>query len=372
MPYKISGDLSDTVRIIVIKESDWSIESNTTESASSYELFVTNSAKTVLARKSDGEGFGYGNITPDYVVGDRGVFGGGFTTGIETTIEYITISTTGNANDFGELTVTRGAQGATSNGTNDRGVFGGGNTGAGAHTDVIDYITISVLENAANFGDLTVSRYPYNAAVSNNTNDRGVFAGGWDNTTYLNVIDYITISITGNANDFGDLTQGRHSAAGLSNGTGNRGVFSGGRHTSSPTHTNVIDYITISSTPPSNATDFGDLTEERRAQAGASNGTRGIFGGGRNILTSPINSIDYITIASTGDATDFGDLTVARTSISATSNNTSDRGVFAGGWNGVDTIYNTTDYVTISTTSNANDFGDLAEARWNLAATSNA
>jgi hypothetical protein len=38
MPYKISGSLSDDARIIVIKESDWSIESNTSESSGSYEL----------------------------------------------------------------------------------------------------------------------------------------------------------------------------------------------------------------------------------------------------------------------------------------------------------------------------------------------
>ena len=34
---------------------------------------------------------------------------------------------------------------------------------------------------------------------------RGVFAGGYTPTT-LNTIDYITISTTGNAFDFGDLT----------------------------------------------------------------------------------------------------------------------------------------------------------------------
>ena len=38
MPYKISGTLSDAARIIVLKESDWSIESNTEESGASYEV----------------------------------------------------------------------------------------------------------------------------------------------------------------------------------------------------------------------------------------------------------------------------------------------------------------------------------------------
>lgn len=43
---------------------------------------------------------------------------------------------------------------------------------------------------------------------------------------------------------------------------------------------------------------------------------RGIFGGGIDLN----NVIDYITISTTGNATDFGDLTVARYQLAATSN----------------------------------------------------
>jgi len=65
MPYKISGTLSDAARIIVIKESDWSIESNTEKPTGAYEILELESgAKLVCARKSDGESLGYGNITP--------------------------------------------------------------------------------------------------------------------------------------------------------------------------------------------------------------------------------------------------------------------------------------------------------------------
>ena len=66
-----------------------------------------------------------------------------------------------------------------------------------------------------------------------------------------------------------------------------------------------MDYITISST--GNATDFGDLTRSAYYIGGACNKTRGVFGGGN----SATNVMDYITIASTGNATDFGDLTVS-------------------------------------------------------------
>ena len=79
---------------------------------------------------------------------------------------------------------------------------------------------------------------------------------------------------------------------------------------------NVIDYVTIGST--GNATDFGDLTNYGNSFNGTSNGTRGVYqtnGGsttnyfysGSSIGTETLN---YITIASTGNATDFGDRTI--------------------------------------------------------------
>jgi hypothetical protein len=67
--------------------------------------------------------------------------------------------------------------------------------------------------------------------------------------------------------------------------------------------------------------------------------------------------MDYITIATTGNATDFGDLTVARARLGAASSTT--RGVFSGGINTAGTPQNVIDYVTIATTGNATDFGDM-------------
>jgi hypothetical protein len=91
---------------------------------------------------------------------------------------------------------------------------------------------------------------------------------------------------------------------------GARGLFGGG------VTVNTIDFITISST--GDAIDFGDLTQARYDLAACSSSTRGVFGGGS---PSPgVNTIDFITISSTGDATDFGDLTQARFAPSACSN----------------------------------------------------
>ena len=68
-------------------------------------------------------------------------------------------------------------------------------------SDVIDYVTISSAGNATDFGDLTSARYD-NPGLSNNI--RGVFAGG--NPGSALVLDYITIASTGDAADFGDVT----------------------------------------------------------------------------------------------------------------------------------------------------------------------
>ena len=51
---------------------------------------------------------------------------------------------------------------------------------------------------------------------------------------------------------------------------------------------------------------------------GVTNNTKCIFGGGSN--PSQFAVIDVVTIASTGDAADFGDLTVARSRVNATGN----------------------------------------------------
>ena len=59
-------------------------------------------------------------------------------------------------------------------------------------------------------------------------------------------------------------------------------------------------------------------------------GSRGIFGGGTEDTSQQV-TIQYITIASTGNATDFGDLTIGRYAVSGCYSGS--RGVFAGGWN---------------------------------------
>ena len=68
--------------------------------------------------------------------------------------------------------------------------------------------------NATDFGDLSVISL-YCGAVSNLT--RGVFAGGYNTSWQLvNTMEYITIASTGNSTDFGDILHARHSPNGCS------------------------------------------------------------------------------------------------------------------------------------------------------------
>ena len=98
------------------------------------------------------------------------------------------------------------------------------------------------------------------------------------------------------------MTQRRSSPANGGTGNSTRGIFAGGY---TPIHRNTIDYVTIAST--GNATDFGDSTWSGAYKAGVSDQTRVCFGGG--FTPSLVKTIDYIQTATTGNAMSFGDLT---------------------------------------------------------------
>lgn len=289
---------------------------------------------------------------------DTGVWFGGYDGAGVDTIQYITISSPGNATDFGDLQRSKDSCGACSNGNTDRGVVGGGTPGSDVALDEIGYVTISSVGNSTDFGNLTTGRNAL-ASASNGTSDRGVWGGGATNPV-SDILDYVTISSTGDAADFGDLTDGRHRLGALSNATGDRGVWGGGGGK------DIMDYITISST--GDAADFGDLSTGTYDNAGLSNGTdnRGVWAG-----LGVTDVMEYITISSTGDVTDFGDLTVARDNLGGLSNGTNNRGVFGSGHGGGSDWKEEMDYITISSTGNATDFGDLLDGIRSATGTSN-
>ena len=89
--------------------------------------------------------------------------------------------------------------------------------------------------------------------------------------------------------------------------------------------------------------------------------------GHTNLLVERNNTINYITIASTGNETNFGNLTVIRQTLASTSSATT--GLWAGG---NDNVTNVIDQVTMASTGNATDFGDLLSTQRLLAGCSSA
>ena len=280
--------------------------------------------------------------------GARGLLGGGSpdNSGGVNNITFITISTLGADQDFGDLTDARKQAGGTSSRT--RALFSGGSRPSYT-SNITDYVTMSSTGDAQDFGD------NYNTDGGNGTGEqyggssdgtRAVWNGGYRSGTNINTISYNTISSLGNALDFGDRTTGGFSLGAVNSST--RSIAAGGTN---PGVLNIIDYVTISTL--GNSVDFGDLLNAGPTSAGC-NATRGIFARGNSGGANAQNTIEFITMATTGNATDFGDLTQARWESGGMSSPT--RVVFAGGL--TPTVVNTIDYIEIPTTGNAVDFGD--------------
>ncbi len=292
-----------------------------------------------------------------------------------------------------------------------RGLIISGRISSGNPSNVIDMITITTAGNASDFGDnIQASEACFNGTAASNT--RALRFAGYPGT-HVNVIEYVTFAQFGSATDFGDLTHTARGGGACSSAT--RGIAAGGLN---PTNLNNIDYVTMAST--GNSVDYGDLTELRDSCSGAANPIRGIFMGDSG--NSGDTGVDIITIASTGNAQDWGEISASGFGGGASSNgirylrlgghlnpspyptttniveysfttygmnnffgDLTDSSRFTGGMSnstrcvtamGTDeespTAINVIDYVSYATKGDAVDFGDLSVARYEFATASNA
>ena len=280
--------------------------------------------------------------------GSRGFMLGGYEQpegGVVNTIQYVNISSTGSAEDWGDLVggigygnccfnnMTRGiyldsspanqylnlttkgntvSLGAASpshdvnGGANSiRGIFS-----ASDGTNVMEYFNIASGSNGIDFGDMATTGITKRGTCGVSPT-RHVSGGGYTSPNAaagFNVVEYVTISTMGNAANFGDLTVGRGGCR-STGGNAVRGIFAGGYLGSSPGgNSNVIDYITVASLGDS--IDFGDMTAVSENPAVMTTKTRAVLAGGNSGNPSPNNVlawIDYIEIATTGNSVDFGD-----------------------------------------------------------------
>jgi len=220
-------------------------------------------------------------------------------------IDYVTIATTGNATNFGALTVGRRYPGGGSNQT--RGVIGGGDNASGG-TAIMDYVTIASTGNAISFGNLlTTNAYPATTASSVYV----WFMGGGDGVGYLNGIQSVVISTTGNSSSWGTILAGTNQSSAACDSIR---AFMFGGFTGSALST--VQYMNVTSA--GNTVSWGSLSATRTIPGTTASRTTAVIAGGQRAGTLTSN-IEAITTASLGAVYSFGSLTQGRIQNQGTS-----------------------------------------------------
>lgn len=276
----------------------------------------------------------------------RGIFAGGMgqtypgNYGTKRDIQYITISTLGNASLFGNLAGPMAFHAGCS--SNTRGVFMGGYYTS--NSSLIQYITIASLGDSSNYGNLLMAA-GFVSGVSNNT--RGICHCGDLNNRRL---EYITISTVSNSSIFGDVTTCQNERASACGSPTRALILSGYCEVDgSGGTTRTTSYVEIATL--GNTTYFGELIHYSSGISSCSSNTRAVI-----MRCGSTANLGYFTISTLGNSETFGNYP-SYCSASGTSN--SIRGIFFGGDAFQSSLSNVINYVTIATTSNAADFGDL-------------
>ena len=237
-----------------------------------------------------------------------------------------------------------------------RGLFGGGGAPAPVgELKNIDYINIASTGNGQDFGDLQQTRQ---ALSSLGSSTRGFWVGGRDAPSNFDIVEFVTFGSLGNFTDFDNLSSAKQGPFGLSNST--RGIAGGG------SFGNTVDYFTMAST--GTVATFGTLTPSNLGtyQSACMTPTRGVYHQG--LKPNPYAGSTFlgnITIATTGNSTQFGDLSQERANIACLSNST--RGIFAGGYQAPAPNYTKSmEYVELTSGGKAVFFGDLSVVKNNL------
>ena len=176
--------------------------------------------------------------------------GGAENSGYTTEINRTTIGTSGEGEDFGDLTSARGWTMTVADAT--RGVCGGG----GVYSAIIDYVTVA--------------------------GGYGTIGGGSSSNQIIETVDHITIQTAGTVSDWGDMQQPRYTTTGTCT-TGvlnnSQGMILSGVVTSF-TSVASIQHLTIGTT--GTASDFGDCSVIRRDASAVANNDRVVVGAGVN------------------------------------------------------------------------------------------
>ena len=210
-------------------------------------------------------------------------------------VEYITMASAGNAIDFGA----DNSGGWGSQGASDsvRALSAGG--GYPSATTDIDMFIFSTIGSHVDYADITAARSRGDRAACSPV--RAVFSGGYG--PIYQTYDTKTTATNGNTTEFGEMIFGNRLSGCVSDHT--RGVAGGAYSDYTPGYIGLFESFTIASSGV--AVYFGEATMKTGARASTQNMVRGLFGGG-SISPTQTNAIDMITIQTSGNATDFGDL----------------------------------------------------------------
>lgn len=227
-------------------------------------------------------------------------------------------STPVTATDVGDLTVARAYSAGHHSASN-----GYASGGAGGYTppppgyplfDVVDKFPFSADANATDVGNLTLAR---SRSSGQSSGENGYTSGAGDNPPNIsNIIDKFSFSADGNSTDVGDMISARAETTGQSSTT--HGYVSGGwvSGSGSGVGTNIIEKFPFSS--DANSTDIADLTITcGNSNAGASSTASGYTSGGQGgppfgPSVQRARVIDKFPFSSDANATDVGDLTKDR------------------------------------------------------------
>ena len=301
---------------------------------------------------------GLDSIDSEYVPATTGVLMGGIFDGVPSVVmQSININAQSNTTSFGSLFTSVWANAACSSST--RGISAGGNLGTQAGAQ-IQYFAFSTGGTAQSFGNLLAAIQNFSGASNEIT---GLFQG--QPSSGAAYLQSIIIATTGTTLNFTSLPNRIQSPAATASPT--RFVLAGGLISTATANILYNDFASGGATPT-----FGNLTLARMNLGGLSSSVRAVFAGGRSSTSNQaqFTTIDYITIATTGNATTFGALpNPLNPSNSGTSNKI--RGVWMGGSNPTTSIARTMQYITITTTGNSLNFGELSTVRVTAAACSN-
>jgi len=200
----------------------------------------------------------------------HGLFAGGYGSPnggnlILSTVDVITIQTTGICTDWGDMQTVRYTDtGCSSTGVlnNSYGMIISGYITSFAPTESIQYMAIGTTGSGADFGDCSVIRIDAGACANDS---RALVVGGAGGLGRKKTTDYFAVGVTGSAGNFGDVSLDIESMKGSNNTT--YGIFAGGWATVGGLQS-AVEYFTIAT--ESGALSFGDLDLAVRGACGCS------------------------------------------------------------------------------------------------------